>query len=100
MSEEAQIMEEPQNIDVEITDEKIEKAALPENRRVEEEVQDNPVEVEVSQNVAPVSEDEIQEDFEAIRCRKKSSISTKQNKQSCSTSQRVSKKRTNGCSIR
>jgi hypothetical protein len=65
MSEEAQIMEEPQNIDVEITDEKIEKAALPENRRVEEEVQDNPVEVEVSQNVAPVSEDEIQEDFEA-----------------------------------
>jgi hypothetical protein len=33
-------MEEPQNIDVEITDEKIEKAALPENRRVEDEVQD------------------------------------------------------------
>ena len=32
--------EEAQNIDVEITEEKIEKAALPENRRVEEEVQD------------------------------------------------------------
>ncbi len=57
--------EEAQNIDVEITEEKIEKAALPENRRVEEEVQDTPVEVEVNQDVAPVSEDEIQEDFEA-----------------------------------
>ena len=31
--------EEAQNIDIEITEEKIEKAALPENRRVEEEVQ-------------------------------------------------------------
>ena len=30
--------EEAQNIDIEITEEKIEKAALPENRRVEEEV--------------------------------------------------------------
>ena len=57
--------EEAQNIDVEITEEKIEKAALPENRRVEEEVQDTPVEVEVNQDVAPVSEDQIQEDFEA-----------------------------------
>ena len=57
--------EEAQNIDVEITEEKIEKAALPENKRVEEEVQDTAVEVEVTQEVAPVSEDEIQEDFEA-----------------------------------
>jgi len=57
--------EEAQNIDIEITEEKIEKAALPENRRVEEEVQDTPVEVEVNQDVAPVSEDQIQEDFEA-----------------------------------
>ena len=65
MSEEALNIDEPQSIDVEITDEKIEKAALPENRRVEEEVQENPVEVEVSQEVAPVSEDQIQEDFEA-----------------------------------
>ena len=56
--------EEAQNIDVEITEEKIEKAALPENRRVEEEVQENPVEVEINQEVAPVSEDEIKEDFE------------------------------------
>ena len=55
--------EEAQNIDVEITEEKIEKAALPENRRVEEEVQENPVEVEINQEVAPVSEDEIKEDF-------------------------------------
>ena len=65
MSEEALNIDEPQSIDVEITDEKIEKAALPENRRVEEEVQENPVEVEVNQEVAPVSEDQIQEDFEA-----------------------------------
>ena len=65
MSEEALNIDETQSIDVEITDEKIEKAALPENRRVEEEVQENPVEVEVSQEVAPVSEDQIQEDFEA-----------------------------------
>ena len=56
--------EEAQNIDVEITEEKIEKAALPENRRVEEEVQEDPVEVEINQEVAPVSEDEIKEDFE------------------------------------
>jgi hypothetical protein len=56
--------EEAQNIDVEITEEKIEKAALPENRRVEEEVQENPVEVEINQEVDPVSEDEIKEDFE------------------------------------
>jgi len=56
--------EEAQNIDVEITEEKIEKAALPENRRVEEEVQENPVEVEINQEVAPVSEDQIKEDFE------------------------------------
>ena len=65
MSEEALNIDETQSIDVEITDEKIEKAALPENRRVEEEVQENPVEVEVSQEVAPVSEDQIQEDLEA-----------------------------------
>ncbi len=56
--------EEAQNIDVEITEEKIEKAALPENRRVEEEVQEDPVEVEINQEVAPVSEDEVKEDFE------------------------------------
>jgi len=65
MSEEALNIDETQSIDVEITDEKIEKAALPENRRVEEEVQEKPVEVEVSQEIAPVSEDQIQEDFEA-----------------------------------
>ena len=56
--------EEAQNIDIEITDEKIEKAALPENRRVEDEVQENPVEVEIKEEVSAASEDEIQEDFE------------------------------------
>ena len=56
--------EEAQNIDIEITDEKIEKAALPENRRVEDEVQEDPVEVEIKEEVSAASEDEIQEDFE------------------------------------
>jgi len=56
--------EEAQNIDIEITDEKIEKAALPENRRVEDEVQENSVEVEIKEDVSAASEDEIQEDFE------------------------------------
>ena len=56
--------EEAQNIDVEITEEKIEKAALPENRRVEEEVQDSPVEVQLDQDVSAVSEDEVKENFE------------------------------------
>ena len=56
--------EEAQNIDVEITEEKIEKAALPENRRVEEVVQDSAVEIEIEKDVSPVSEDEVKEDFE------------------------------------
>jgi len=56
--------EEAQNIDVEITEEKIEKAALPENRRVEEEVQDSAVEIEIEKDVSAVSEDEVKEDFE------------------------------------
>ena len=56
--------EEAQNIDVEITEEKIEKAALPEKRRVEEEVQDSAVEIEIEKDVSPVSEDEVKEDFE------------------------------------
>jgi hypothetical protein len=56
--------EEAQNIDVEITEEKIQKAALPENRRVEEEVQDVPVEIQLEKEVSAVSEDEVKEDFE------------------------------------
>ena len=57
---------EAENLDIEITDEKIEKAALPEKRRVEEEVSDEAVEVSLgddSQEVSPVTEDEVQEDF-------------------------------------
>ena len=57
---------EAENLDIEITDEKIEKAAVPENRRVEEEVSDEAVEVSLgndSQEVSPVTEDEVQEDF-------------------------------------
>ena len=45
MSEEALNIDEPQSIDVEITEEKIEKAALPEKKRVEEEVSDEAVEI-------------------------------------------------------
>ena len=58
---------EAENLDIEITDEKIEKAAVPENRRVEEEVSDEAVEVSLgndSQEVSPVTEDEVKEDFE------------------------------------
>ena len=57
---------EAENLDIEITDEKIEKAAVPEKRRVEEEVSDEAVEVSLgddSQEVSPVTEDEVQEDF-------------------------------------
>ena len=66
MAEEAQNIEEVESIDVEITDEKIEKAAVPEHRRVEDEVQDNAVDIVLDQNneVTPVTDDEIKEDFE------------------------------------
>ena len=66
MAEEAQNIEEVESIDVEITDEKIEKAAVPEHRRVEDEVQDNAVDIVLDQNneVTPVTDDEITEDFE------------------------------------
>ena len=58
---------EAENLDIEITDEKIEKAAVPEKRRVEETVSDEAVEVSLSddsQEVSPVTEDEVKEDFE------------------------------------
>lgn len=58
---------EAENLDIEITDEKIEKAAVPEKKRVEEEVSDEAVEVSLgddSQEVSPVTEDEVKEDFE------------------------------------
>jgi hypothetical protein len=58
---------EAESIDVEITEEKIEKAALPEKKRVEEEVSDEVVEISLgdnSQEVSPVTEDEVKEDFE------------------------------------
>ena len=66
MAEEAQNIEELETIDVEITDEKIEKAAVPEHRRVEDEVQEESVNIDLDQNkeVTPVTEDEIKEDFE------------------------------------
>ena len=66
MAEEAQNIEELETIDVEITDEKIEKAAVPAHRRVEDEVQEESVNIDLDQNkeVTPVTEDEIKEDFE------------------------------------
>lgn len=66
MAEEAQNIEEVESIDVEITDEKIEKAAVPEHRRVEDEVQDSAVDIVLDQNneVTPVTDDQIKEDFE------------------------------------
>jgi len=58
---------EAENLDIEITDEKIEKAAVPEKKRVEETVSDEAVEVSLgddSPEVSPVTEDEVKEDFE------------------------------------
>ena len=60
--------EEATNMDVEITDEKIEKAAVPEHKRVEDEVQEDSVDIvldEKAEQASPVTEDEIKEDFEA-----------------------------------
>lgn len=58
---------EAENLDVEITEEKIEKAALPEHKRAKgDDVSDEPVEISLDDDneVAPVTEDEIKEDFE------------------------------------
>ena len=58
---------EAENLDIEITEEKIEKAAVPEKKRVEEEVSDEAVEISLDdskQDVAPVTEDQVQENFE------------------------------------
>ena len=57
-----------ENIDVEITEEKIQKAAVPEHKRVEDEVQEDSVDIvldEKAEKTSPVTEDEITEDFEA-----------------------------------
>ena len=66
MAEEAQNIEEVESIDVEITDEKIEKAAVPAHKRVEDEVQESSVDIVLDQNnsVSPVTDDQIKEDFE------------------------------------
>jgi len=66
MAEEAQNIEEVESIDVEITDEKIEKAAVPKHKRVEDEVQEEAVNIVLDQNneVTPVTDDQIKEDFE------------------------------------
>jgi len=51
-----------------LNDEQIDKAALPENRRVEEDVSEESTYVELSeeeaQDIAPVTDDSIQEDFQ------------------------------------
>ena len=63
MAEEATSIEE--NIDVEITEEKIQKAAVPQHKRVEDEVQEEAVNIVLDNEVSPVTEDKITEDFEA-----------------------------------
>jgi hypothetical protein len=57
---------EAESIDVEITEEKIEKAALPPNKRVEEEVKQESVEISLDddKDISPVTEDEVQENFD------------------------------------
>jgi hypothetical protein len=55
------------DLDVEITDEKIERAAVPKHRRVEDDVQDQNIEIDIdesSSNSTPVTDDEIKENFE------------------------------------
>jgi len=56
------------DIDLDISDEDIERAALPEHKRVEEEVQDESTYIDLSEeeveDISPVTEDEIEEDFE------------------------------------
>jgi hypothetical protein len=55
------------DLDVEITDEKIERAAVPKHRRVEDDVQDQNIDIDIdesSSNSTPVTDDEIKEDFE------------------------------------
>jgi hypothetical protein len=66
MAEEAQNIQDIESIDVEITDEKIEKAAVPEHKRVEDEVQEESVNVVLDEKneVTPVTDDQIKEDFE------------------------------------
>ena len=63
---EVQEAQEEVNLDVEITDEKIEKAAVPQHRRVEDDVQDQDIHIDIdegSSNNSPVTEDQIKEDF-------------------------------------
>jgi len=63
---EVQEAQEEVNLDVEITDEKIEKAAVPQHRRVEDDVQDQDIDIDIdegSSNNSPVTEDQIKEDF-------------------------------------
>jgi hypothetical protein len=55
------------DLDVEITDEKIERAAVPKHRRVEDDVQDQNIDIDIdesSSNSTPVTDDEIKENFE------------------------------------
>ena len=58
---------EAENLDIEITDERIEKAAVPEKRRVEEQTSEEAVEISLDdsvENISPVTEDEVKENFD------------------------------------
>ena len=56
------------DIDLDISDEDIERAALPANKRVEEEVQDESTYIDLSEeeveDISPVTEDEIEEELD------------------------------------
>ena len=57
---------EAENLDIEITEEKIQKAAVPAKRRVEEQTSEESVEISLddgAEDIVPVTEDEVQEDF-------------------------------------
>ena len=58
------------DIDLDISDEDIERAALPANKRVEEEVQDESTYIDLSEeeveDISPVTEDEIEEDSSIV----------------------------------
>lgn len=58
---------EAENLDIEITDERIEKAAVPKKRRVEEQTSEEAVEISLDdsvENISPVTEDEVKENFD------------------------------------
>ena len=95
-----------------LNDENIEKASLPENRRVEEETSEEVAVIDLDeedvQEIEPITEDVVKEDFDAKPIDEDEEISeadaqnkdfSRQNKQSCRTGKRVSTKRTTSTAV-